>query len=114
MQSSNSPGSAEAIPGAADDVTSAARKPDSAKVAPAAATNRRRFIAGAGMGVLGAGVLGIAPEAFGRGTLSRGDAAIQRFLAAAEILETDLWQQYNELCGIQDHEVPGGSGNSAF
>jgi hypothetical protein len=29
--------------------------------------------------------------------LTRGDAAILRFLAAAEILETDLWQQYNEL-----------------
>jgi hypothetical protein len=43
-----------------------------------------------------------------------GDAAILRFLSAAEILETDLWQQYNELCGIQDGEVPGGSGNKAF
>jgi len=32
-----------------------------------------------------------------RGPLTRGDAAILRFLAAAEILETDLWQQYNEL-----------------
>jgi hypothetical protein len=31
------------------------------------------------------------------GGLTRGDAAILRFLAAAEILETDLWQQYNEL-----------------
>lgn len=31
------------------------------------------------------------------GRLTRGDAAILRFLAAAEILETDLWQQYNEL-----------------
>src|ERR1035441_3702100 len=29
--------------------------------------------------------------------LSRGDAAILRLLAAAEILESDLWQQYNEL-----------------
>ena len=29
--------------------------------------------------------------------LTHGDAAILRFLAAAEILETDLWQQYNEL-----------------
>ncbi len=28
-----------------------------------------------------------------------GDIAILRFLAAAEILETDLWQQYNELGG---------------
>jgi hypothetical protein len=31
------------------------------------------------------------------GNLSGGDVAILRFLAAAEILETDLWQQYNEL-----------------
>src|SRR6266851_8894442 len=31
------------------------------------------------------------------GGLTRSDAAILRFLAAAEILETDLWQQYNEL-----------------
>jgi hypothetical protein len=31
------------------------------------------------------------------GSLTDGDAAILRFLAAAEILETDLWQQYNEL-----------------
>jgi hypothetical protein len=29
--------------------------------------------------------------------LTKGDAALLRFLAAAEILETDLWQQYNEL-----------------
>jgi Ferritin-like domain len=29
--------------------------------------------------------------------ISPGDADILRFLAAAEILETDLWQQYNEL-----------------
>src|SRR5260221_5761219 len=29
--------------------------------------------------------------------LSNGDAAILSFLAAADILETDLWQQYNEL-----------------
>ncbi len=35
-------------------------------------------------------------------------------MAAAEILETDLWQQYNELGGIQDSEVPGGSGSAAY
>jgi hypothetical protein len=46
--------------------------------------------------------------------LSRGDAALLRFAAAAEILETDFWVQYNELCGIPDSEVPGGSGNPAF
>jgi hypothetical protein len=49
----------------------------------------------------------------GRG-LTEGDVAILRFLAAAEILQTDLWQQYNELGGVQDAEVPGGSGNPAF
>jgi hypothetical protein len=77
-------------------------------------SSRRSFIKGAGLGVLGATVLSSAPEAFGKGSLTRGDAAILRFLAAAEILETDLWQQYNELCGIRDHELPAGSGNQAF
>jgi len=48
------------------------------------------------------------------GKLSRGDAAILRFLAAAEILEADLWVQYNELGGIQDNEVPGGSGSPLY
>ena len=32
--------------------------------------------------------------------ISRGDIAILRFLAAAELIETDLWQQYAELGGI--------------
>jgi hypothetical protein len=62
------------------------------------------------------------PDAFAKkghtkvegGRLSRGDAAILQFLAAAEIIESDLWQQYNELAGIQDGEVPGGSGNDAY
>jgi hypothetical protein len=39
------------------------------------------------------------------GSLTKGDAAILRFLAAAEILETDLWLQYAELGGLQDDEV---------
>ena len=46
--------------------------------------------------------------------LTKGDVAILRFLAAAEILEADLWQQYNELGGIQDSEVPGGSGSAPY
>jgi hypothetical protein len=45
---------------------------------------------------------------------TKGDIAILSFLAAAEILETDLWEQYNELGGIQDKELPGGSGNPAY
>jgi hypothetical protein len=48
------------------------------------------------------------------GRLSKGDAALLRFAAAAEILESDFWIQYNELGGIQDSEVPGGSGNPAY
>src|SRR6202022_4600381 len=48
------------------------------------------------------------------GTLTRGDAAILRWLAAAEIIETDLWEQYNELGRIQNSEVPGGSGSALY
>lgn len=48
------------------------------------------------------------------GRLTPGDAALLRFAAAAEILETDFWVQYNELGGIQDSEVSGGSGNPAY
>jgi hypothetical protein len=50
----------------------------------------------------------------GSGGLSKGDAALLRFAAAAEILESDFWIQYNELGGIQDNEVPGGSGNPTY
>ncbi len=83
----------------------------------AASSNRRSFLlkgAAVGAGVVGAGLLADASAADAGGGLTSGDAAILRFLAAAEILETDLWQQYNELAGIQDSEVPGGSGNPAY
>ena len=50
----------------------------------------------------------------GGGVLTRGDAALLRFAAAAEILESDFWVQYNELGGVQDSEVSGGSGNSTY
>ncbi len=77
--------------------------------------SRRSFLASAGASALGAGLLAAAPEAWAAGGgLTAGDQAILRFLAAAEILEADLWQQYNELAGIQDSEVPGGSGNSTY
>jgi hypothetical protein len=33
--------------------------------------------------------------------LSKGDVALLRFAAAAELIEADLWQQYNELGGVQ-------------
>ncbi len=64
---------------------------------------------------LGAGRLLIdMPAAFAGDALPAGDAAILQFLAAAELLEADLWKQYNELGGVQDDEVAGGSGNRAY
>ncbi|PZR94311.1 MAG: hypothetical protein DLM67_12685, partial [Candidatus Nephthysia bennettiae] len=60
---------------------------------------RRSFLKGVGAvgATLPAGVL-FATQAQAA-SLSKGDAAILRFLAAAEIIESDLWQQYNELGG---------------
>ena len=50
----------------------------------------------------------------GPARITPADAALLRFAAAAEILETDLWVQYNELAGIQDSEEPSGAGNPAY
>src|SRR5438105_6720191 len=84
---------------------------------------RRTFLYRMGLGAValapGAALLNSASKAFGdeeesASTLTPGDAALLRFAAAAEILETDFWVQYNELGGIQDSEVPGGSGNPAY
>jgi hypothetical protein len=83
----------------------------------ASVTSRRSLLVGAGAAALGVGLLGDLPLAAASGGLTEGDEAILRFLSAAEILETDLWQQYNELGGVQDSEIPGvlaGSGNSAY
>jgi len=94
-----------------------------------ASTSRRSFLrkglAVGGAGAIGTGLLtnGLSLPAFaeaGSDSLSKGDVAILRFLAAVEIIETDLWRQYNELGGIQDHEVidgevvSGGSGSDAY
>jgi hypothetical protein len=68
-----------------------------------------------GVGATAAGRLLVDPPlGVAKGGLTKGDAAILRFLAAAEIIESDLWQQYNELAGIQDSEVPGGTGNPDY
>ena len=69
--------------------------------------NRRSLLTkgamAAGAATMGAVMLGGAKSALGDeddGRLRKGDAAILRFLAAAEILESDLWIQYAELGGI--------------
>src|SRR3954454_4432833 len=80
-------------------------------------TDRRSFLvkgAAVGAGAIGASRLLTAPRASAAGGLTDGDVAILQFLAAAEFLEADLWEQYNELGGIQDSERPGGSGNKAY
>jgi hypothetical protein len=55
-----------------------------------------------GAAAVGAGLLanGTSVRAQESGRLNEGDAAILRFLAAAELIESDLWTQYAELGGI--------------
>jgi len=81
-------------------------------------TNRRSFVkkglAAAGTATVGAGVLSNTLSVEASGGLTPGDAALLRFAAAAEILESDFWVQYNELGGVQDSEVPGGTGNPTY
>ena len=82
--------------------------------------NRRSFLktgfVAAGATAVGAvlsehGTLVAAAQGSG---LNAGDVAILQFLAAGELLEVDFWTQYNELAGIQDGEVSGGTGNVVY
>src|SRR4029077_365986 len=72
---------------------------------------RRSFLRNLGVGAAllapGAALLGSAGKALAgnenqreNDRLTRGDVAILQLLAAAELIEADLWQQYNELGGI--------------
>lgn len=75
--------------------------------------NRRSLLktgmfAGSAAAMAGAGLLattpssGIAQESGPNEPLTRGDIAILRFLAVAELIESDLWNQYAELGGVTD------------
>ncbi len=68
---------------------------------------RRSFLRNLGLGatilVPGAALLSSSSKALarnGRQRLTRGDVAVLQLLAAAELIEADLWQQYKELGGI--------------
>jgi Ferritin-like domain len=76
--------------------------------------NRRAFlknsmVAGA-VATVGAGILGSGLPAFAQetssATITKGDIGILRFLAAAELIEADLWQQYAELGGLTPGQLP--------
>src|SRR5438270_2227620 len=97
---------------------------EAANLSPARrALPRRTFLYRMGLGAValapGAALLNSASKAFGdeeesASRITAGDAALLRFAAAAEILETDFWVQYNELGGIQDSEEPSGTGNPIY
>ena len=85
--------------------------------------NRRSFLktglAAAGAVTMGTGLLARGTTAFAQqtstgGSLTAGDVAMLQFLAAGEALEADFYEQYNELGGIRDNEVSGGSGNRTY
>jgi hypothetical protein len=68
---------------------------------------RRSFLRNLGLGatilVPGAALLSGSSKALAgneRQRLTRGDVAVLQLLAAAELIEADLWQQYNELGGV--------------
>jgi hypothetical protein len=79
--------------------------------------SRRSFLGKSlalGAGTIGGGFFINTQTARASGGLTPQDADLLRFPAALEILEADFWIQYNELGGIQDPEVPGGTGNPAY
>ena len=70
---------------------------------------RRSFMKGGllagGAAAIGVGTLTNGISAYAEdGSLDAGDIAILRFLAAAELLESDLWTQYAELGGIGNNQ----------
>lgn len=64
---------------------------------------KNTMVAGAAA-TIGAGILAKTVPAFSQQSkgpaITKGDIAILRFLAAAEIIESDLWEQYAELGGV--------------
>jgi hypothetical protein len=97
---SGAPAPAQAIPVESDDVAGQWHR----------VVRRRAFLkvgAGVAAAAIPAGGLLATNAAAAGSTLNRGDAAILRFLAAAEIIESDLWVQYDELGGVK-------GGNAAY
>jgi hypothetical protein len=68
---------------------------------------RRSFLRGVGIAGAAAvpGTALFASDAFARTSVTKGDVAILRLLAAIELIESDLWEQYNELSGVNGGNV---------
>ena len=72
-------------------------------------TNRRSFMKKgllAGTATVGAGLIGSNKASGQILRPTRGDIAILSFLAAAELIETDMWDQYAELGGLTPGQLP--------
>jgi hypothetical protein len=71
---------------------------------------RRSFLKGmgiAGVALTGGSLLAAASEASQtKDVITSGDVALLRFVAAAELIEADLWQQYAELGGLTPGQLP--------
>ena len=97
---SGAPAPSQAIPVESDDVAGQWHR----------VVRRRAFLkvgAGVAAAAIPAGGLLATNAAAAGSALNKGDAAILRFLAAAEIIESDLWVQYDELGGVK-------GGNAAY
>jgi len=71
--------------------------------------NRRSFLKmglAAGGAAMGTRLLSGSVPTLAGSPLSSGDAAILKFLAAAELIEADLWQQYAEIGGLTPGQLP--------
>src|ERR1700738_1314758 len=91
---SGAPAPSQAIPVESDDVAGQWHR----------VVRRRAFLkvgAGVAAAAIPAGGLLATNAAAAGSALNKGDAAILRFLAAAEIIESDLWVQYDELGGVK-------------
>src|SRR5260370_19571097 len=79
---------------------------------PSREIRRRSFLKGLGVTgaavTLGTGIMAKGIPLFAEersGSFNKGDAALLRFLAAPEIVESDLCLPHQELAGTQAHEV---------
>src|SRR5271155_3134964 len=94
----------------ASSVTTASPSKDQAESSSKTGVKRRSFLKGMGMAgaaLTGGSLLAAASETGQtKGIITSGDVALLRFVAAAELIEADVWQQYAELGGLTPGQLP--------